>query len=45
MVLLDMGFINFIIIEISGQSGIVETVDVVMMFFCEHWADGMSRQK
>lgn len=36
MVLLYMDFINFII-EISGQNGIAETVDV-MMFFCEQRA-------
>jgi len=30
-------FINFII-QISGQSGIVETVYVTMMFFCEQRA-------
>ena len=37
MVLLYMGFIDFII-QISGPSGIVETVYVTMMFFCEQRA-------
>jgi hypothetical protein len=37
MVLLCMGFIYFII-EFSGQSGIVETVYITMMFFCEQRA-------